>query len=128
MSHGYAFSVGAYVRDRIGRKGRVAGREAGLYEVAWFGAGKRDWQLPQDLLADETVIPYGWDVAVRMGPPDYREHTYHWRGLSENTASRRAMGKCQGVHVLSVLPITREQWVRAYGDPDIQGNTRRMMS
>jgi hypothetical protein len=32
------------------------------------------------------------------------------------------------VKVLSVLPITREEWIRAYGDPDLQGDTRRMMS
>jgi hypothetical protein len=63
-----------------------------------------------------------------MGPPTYEERTFYWRGLSESAARRRALQKGQGVTVLSILPVSREEWVRGFGDPDIQGETRKKLS
>ena len=129
MSYSYAFSVGVYVRSRMGRKGRITRRESGLYEVAWTASSTRDWALPEDLTPDyDAPVAYGWEVRAKMGPPDFQERTFVWRGLSEAAARRRAVLKGQGVEILSVLPITHEQWIRAYGDPDIAGDTRRAMS
>jgi len=129
MIGGYPIKIGDYVVCRVNNlKGRITRAESGLAEVAWAGRGTRDWMLPQDLSAVESPQAYGWEIVCRMGPPSYEERTYLWRGLSETAARRRAALKGQGVEVLSALPITREQWIRAYGDPAIQGETRRALS
>jgi len=128
MANAWEIKAGHYVRNRLGHAGRVTRVECGLAEVAWVSSGKREWTLPQDLTRAEPPCAYGWEIRAKMGPPDYAERVFRWRGLSESAARRRVASKNQSVEILSVLAITREEWIRAYGNPDIKGETRRQLS
>ncbi len=61
---------------------------------------------------------YGWDVTVRFGPPRLCEETFHWRGCSAAAARRKGMLKSHAVEIIAVEPVSEEEWIRAYGDPE----------
>ncbi len=66
---------------------------------------------------------YGWDVTVRMVRPINSQKTYHWRGCSENAARRKGMLKAGAVEIVSVEPLSEDQWIRAYGDPRLKNES-----
>lgn len=56
---------------------------------------------------------FGLDVTVEF--VDGRVEQFHWRGLSEGDARRRALLKRNAREVLNVEPLTEEQWIQVYG-------------
>ena len=57
--------------------------------------------------------PFGFDVEVRcINEPRYR--TFHWQG-SEATMRRKARLQSTFIEIVSMKPLTRAQWERAYG-------------
>ncbi len=74
--------------------------------------------------AARRYAAYGWEVTVRFGLPLCCEQTYHWRGCSEAAARRKGMLKSRAEQIVAIEPVTEEQWIRAYGDPDLQESLR----
>lgn len=65
---------------------------------------------------------FGWEVTVRFAPGSRKpDATFHWHGLTEAAARRKGMLKTNASEILSVEPVTEEQWIRAYGNPEERG-------
>ncbi len=75
-------------------------------------------QKPISQEQGKSQKPVGYDVEVLFGMPP-RTETFHWRG-TEAACRRKAIFKSHYQRVISVRPITQEQWVRGYGDPAIR--------
>lgn len=64
--------------------------------------------------ADQPVEkPFGYDVEVLYGVPPKTE-MFHWRG-TEAAVRRKAIFKSHFQRVISLRPLTREQWIGGYG-------------
>lgn len=60
-------------------------------------------------------IAFGYDVTcVMIGEPGVKQ--FHFVGR-EKAARRKAMWKTGVRSIVSVEPLTHEQWIRAYGIP-----------
>jgi hypothetical protein len=66
-----------------------------------------------DYTPERTYKAFGWDVTVRF--QDGHTEIFHWRGCTENRARRKAMMKRCSVQIISVVPVTEAEWLRAYG-------------
>lgn len=65
----------------------------------------------------EVAEPYGYDVLVEVRTGTFTTTTVerHYKG-NETTARRRAKSVRDFVRVLAAVPLSREQWIGAYGD------------
>jgi hypothetical protein len=64
-----------------------------------------------------TEKAFGWEVTVRFHlGSGKKDQTFHYRGVSMRKAFRRGIMKTNAVLVLSVDPVTKDQWLRAYGN------------
>ncbi len=91
-------------------KGRCGG------EICWNGRRPRCARYRPD----RAYKAYGWLVTVQFGPPGYHTRQYHWRGCTENGARRKGMLITCAQKIISVEPVTEQEWIRAYGDPDLR--------
>lgn len=66
--------------------------------------------------------PYAHDVVVLFGVPP-REKTFTWVG-SEARCRRKAIYKSHYQRVVSVRPLSREQYVKGMGDPALRESLR----
>ena len=57
--------------------------------------------------------PFGFDVDVVCGHPQ-QVKSFHWRG-TEASVRRKAQLQSHFVEVRALRPLSREQWIRAYG-------------
>lgn len=57
--------------------------------------------------------PFGYDVEILCDGMPLRR-MFHWRG-TEAACRRRARLQSTFREIVSIAPLTRDQWVRAYG-------------
>jgi hypothetical protein len=64
---------------------------------------------------DETEKPYGYDLEIQLnaGRGIIEKHFVG----SESAVRRKAMMVSCAQKIISMKPLTRKQWVFAYGDP-----------